>query len=54
MEILFIVFVVFAFIVVFSRAEECYYCGSRSVVKRSRHRTLAICFTCKDEDKVIK
>ena len=51
---LFIFFVTLFIILVFSRAEECYYCGSRSVTKRSRFKTLGICAFCKDHDEVIK
>jgi len=36
-------------VLVFHRAEECYFCWSRSVVKRSKFNTRGICQRCIEE-----
>ena len=43
--------IVIAVVVVFSKAMECYFCGSRSVTSRSKLGTRGLCNKCRNEGK---
>lgn len=38
--------VLVSIVVVFSRAEECYFCGDRDVMERSKFSTRGLCGKC--------
>ena len=43
--------ILFAVVVVFSKAMECYFCGSRGVTSRSKFGTRGLCDECRGEGK---
>jgi hypothetical protein len=46
MDIFIVLITIISIIVVFSRAEECYHCGSRRVARRTKFKTKGICLVC--------
>ena len=52
-EIIFLVVLVSSFLVIFSKAGECYYCGSRNIHRYSTYKTRGVCCKCKDEAGVL-
>lgn len=43
-----------AFVYTFSRAGECYYCGSRKVTQFSKYKTRALCDSCWCKGRTLK
>jgi hypothetical protein len=41
--------VILATVVAFGKSEECYFCGSRNLIKRSRFKTRGACSECDSE-----
>ena len=46
--------IVFAVVVVFSKAMECYFCGSRGVTSRSKLGTRGLCGECLSKGKELQ